>query len=219
MACDRKTKFTLNNSQFNEMLRLYGNGALKEALSILDVILSENFSDADTKDMAGSKMSIILKLIVEIVMEYKQELFEKDVKIGELAALIIQRDLDNSPEKGVSLKKIEGILNAGREKETLQVIREVLGLFPEQPQVMLKLGEFLIEQGEFDRAHEIFSHGLLCDNGNAELWSDMSYVCHNLGDKDSAVYAAKMAVNLEPENALYKENLDMLIDLSKSNTI
>ncbi len=205
--------------ELDDVVRLYENGAIKEAQSALAVILGENYGDPGSRETAGQHAPAVLNLLIEVVGHHRRVLLEKDAKIGELAALLIEKDLVRSVDEKASPKRIEEVLKAGKERETLAVIREICGFFPEQAGVMLKLGEFLVERGEFDKAREVFTQGLLHDGRNAELWSGLSYACDNLGDGENAIHAARMAAQFDTVNPLYQENLLVLTGREESGRI
>jgi len=95
-------------------------------------------------------------------------------------------------------------------KEDEQVMSEIFKLFPEQAIFLCRAGEHFVRKGKMLLAKKLFEQGLIYDSSYPELWSNLSYVLFNTGEYKEAFRTAKIAVSLNRDNEIYRENLALI---------
>jgi Flp pilus assembly protein TadD len=87
-------------------------------------------------------------------------------------------------------------------------LRELVQMQPKDPEVHAMLGHVYREQGLYDQAEAEYRAALALDGKQAEAYGGLGLVADLRGDAgDGAVEALQKAVELQPDNAAFRNNL------------
>ncbi len=98
----------------------------------------------------------------------------------------------------------------GDKEAGLEALNRAAELDPKYAPTFIALGNFYIEQKEWEKAFEAFNTATEIDPGNVQAWSGLAYVYTQLGDLRAAVEANIQALAIEPNDFITHRNLALL---------
>jgi len=106
---------------------------------------------------------------------------------------------------------------SGFKNEALNAFRQGARRWPDNPVVIMALGNSEYAAGNYDSAEKAFEREIKLRADNAAAWNNLAYTFAAKNCKNKAVDAINCAVLIEPNEMNYQQSADEIATLSASN--
>jgi len=167
------------------------------------------------------------KILEEKTKERTEVTPEKKVEMEKNLLVILQeasfsldhKDFEAAEKKYIAAIRIDSVnkeayyglgqvyINQKQFTEAEETYKFLNQLSPNDPKILAKLAELAEEKGDIQKAVEYYQECVLLDDGKAAIFYKIYDLLKSIGENDSALEAAKQAVEVEPQNPKYLDNL------------
>jgi tetratricopeptide (TPR) repeat protein/2-polyprenyl-3-methyl-5-hydroxy-6-metoxy-1,4-benzoquinol methylase len=179
-------------AQIQELINLYSQGQLQQALTQADAILQQFPQSASLFNIQGA----ILKGLGQL--ELSVEAYNK--------ALAIKPDYAEAYNNmGVTLKE------QGKLEEAIETYNKALAIKPDYAEAYNNMGVVLQEQGKLEEAIEAYNKALAIKPDNAEAYNNMGNAFKEQGKLEEAIEAYNKALAIKPDYAEAYNNMGIAL--------
>jgi tetratricopeptide (TPR) repeat protein len=128
--------------------------------------------------------------------------------------------METAPEESARMKRVHGASNlndsgialtaANRPYAAIPLLREALGMEPDNPLLWLNLGIAQQKTGDYEEALDCFQRASFIDDNLVEAWGAMALIFYELENFDSAERCYRSALDREPNSPKIWNNLGVL---------
>lgn len=116
----------------------------------------------------------------------------------ELAYADLQRAWELSPVEEIAEMKVSSLFMAGRNDKALELLKELTVRFPENTNLKRRLGEALLQNGQYDKALEAYDKMLAEDSLDFEAWFEKAMLYLEKKDTPSALRHLETSFRIQP---------------------
>lgn len=118
----------------------------------------------------------------------------------EIATADYKKAWELKPEPGIALEYISNLLLVDKVNEAVNLLKQGVRQYPDNPEFSRRLGEVYSQTGKRDEALQQYNRILEKDSANFEIWYDKGMLLVQLNDTAAAIQALEKSFSLQPIN-------------------
>lgn len=118
----------------------------------------------------------------------------------EIATADYKKSWELKPEPGTALEYISNLLLVDKVNEAVNLLKQGVRQYPDNPEFNRRLGEVYSQTGKRDEALQQYNSILKKDSSNFEIWYDKGMLLVQLSDTAAAIQALEKSFSLHPIN-------------------